>query len=93
MNTTLVTRRPISAARRRAREQGALLYVDGTQSLGALQFDVRAVQPDLYAVNGYKWLLSPNGAAFMYVAPALRERLEPQAVGWRSHRAWREVAR
>jgi len=25
-------------------------------------------------------LLSPNGAAFMYVAPALRERLERQAV-------------
>ena len=45
----------------------------------------------MYAVHGYKWLLSPNGAAFMYIAPSLRERLAPHAVGWRSDRGWREV--
>jgi selenocysteine lyase/cysteine desulfurase len=92
VNYTNGFRPPLTEISRRAREQGALLFVDGTQSLGALQFDVRAVEPDMYAVHAYKWLLSPNGAAFMYVAPALRERLEPQVVGWRSHRAWREVA-
>jgi cysteine desulfurase/selenocysteine lyase len=39
---------------RPAREAGALVYIDGTQSLGALQFDVAAVQPDMFAVDGYK---------------------------------------
>jgi selenocysteine lyase/cysteine desulfurase len=92
VNYTNGFRPPLEQISRRAREQGALLYVDGTQSLGALQFDLRAVALDMYVAHGYKWLLSPNGAAFMYVAPELRERLEPQAVGWRSHRAWREVA-
>jgi selenocysteine lyase/cysteine desulfurase len=70
---------------------GALFYVDGTQSLGALKFDVGAAQPDMFAAHGYKWLLSPNGAAFMYVSPSLRERLTPNLVGWRSHAGWREV--
>ncbi len=71
------------------RRKGVLFYLDGTQSVGALRFDVSRVQPDLFAVHGYKWLLAPNGAGFMYVAPALRARLEPAVVGWRSHGDWR----
>ena len=72
-------------------ERGVLLFVDGTQSVGALRFDVARVQPDMLAVHGYKWLLAPNGAGFFYIAPALRERLQPNIVGWRSHRDWRNV--
>jgi len=68
-----------------------LLYVDGTQSVGALRFDAARIQPDMLAVHGYKWLLSPNGAGFFYIAPQLRERLHPNVVGWRSHRDWRNV--
>jgi selenocysteine lyase/cysteine desulfurase len=73
------------------RARNVLLYIDGTQSLGALRFDVARVQPDMLAVHGYKWLLSPNGAGFFYIAPKLRERLQPHVVGWRSHRDWRNV--
>lgn len=73
------------------RARGVLLYVDGTQSIGALRFDVSKIQPDVLAVHGYKWLLSPNGAAFMYVRPELRERLHPNLIGWRSHINWRSV--
>lgn len=73
------------------RRRGVLLYVDGTQSVGALRFDVQRFQPDMLAVHGYKWLNSPDGAAFMYVAPGLRKTLHPSVVGWRSHRDWRNV--
>lgn len=68
-----------------------LLFVDGTQSIGAVRFDVGRIQPDMLAVHGYKWLLSPNGAGFFYIAPCLRERLQPNVVGWRSHRDRRNV--
>ncbi len=71
--------------------RGILLYVDGTQSVGALRFDTARIQPAMLAVHGYKWLLSPNGAGFFYIAPKLRERLQPNVVGWRSHRDWRNV--
>ena len=73
------------------RSRDVLLFVDGTQSVGALQFDIGRVQPDMLAVHGYKWLLCPNGAGFMYVRPELRDRLPPNVVGWRSHRDWRSV--
>jgi cysteine desulfurase/selenocysteine lyase len=73
------------------RERNVLLYVDGTQGVGALQFDTSSVRPSMLAVHGYKWMLSPTGAGFMYVAPELRDRLQPNVVGWRSDKRWREV--
>ena len=76
---------------RLAHQAGAAVYIDGSQSLGALQFDVRAVQPDMFAVDGYKWLLCPNGAAFFYISPELRKALPPAVIGWRSDRGWRSV--
>lgn len=82
---------PLAELSRMAHEAGALLYVDGTQSLGALHVDVRTFQPDVYCAHGYKWLLSPPGAAFMYVRPEVREWLDPLVVGWRTHRTWRDV--
>ncbi len=74
-----------------ARRAGALLYVDGTQSVGALQFDTAAVKPHMLAVDGYKWLLCPNGATFFYVSPELRRTLRPSVMGWRSDKGWRSV--
>jgi cysteine desulfurase/selenocysteine lyase len=68
-----------------------LLFVDGTQSAGALRFDVRTTPVDVYAVHGYKWLISPNGAGFFYIAPHLRTRIRPNVIGWRSHYDWRNV--
>lgn len=74
-----------------AHRTGALLYVDGTQSVGALRFDVAAVNPHMFAVDGYKWLLCPNGAAFFYISPDLRRTLRPSVIGWRSDIGWRSV--
>jgi cysteine desulfurase/selenocysteine lyase len=91
VNYTTGFRPPVADVGRFLRERGVLFYVDGTQSVGALQFDTASVQPDVFAVHGYKWLLSPNGAAFVYVRPELRKTLTPNVVGWRSDRAWRGV--
>lgn len=84
-------RPPLEKISRFLRDRGVLLFVDGTQSVGALRFDVQKLQPDALAVHGYKWMCSPTGVGFLYVAPRLRENLPPNAVGWRSHKTWREV--
>lgn len=82
---------PVQEIAAHLRKRGILFYLDGTQSVGALQFDAGAVQPDMLAVHCYKWMLSPNGAGFMYVSPSLRPKLEPAEIGWRSDRNWRSV--
>jgi selenocysteine lyase/cysteine desulfurase len=57
----------------RAREVGAALVVDATQSLGAYPLDVSEVQPDFLVSAAYKWLLGPYGLGFLYVSEAYRE--------------------
>ncbi|MBZ4417473.1 aminotransferase class V-fold PLP-dependent enzyme [Myxococcus sp. RHSTA-1-4] len=57
----------------RAREVGAALVVDGTQSVGALQLDVGTVRPDFLVAAGYKWLMGPYSLGYLYVAPQHRE--------------------
>ena len=57
----------------RAREVGAALVVDGTQSVGALPLSVARVRPDFLACAGYKWLMGPYSQGYLYVAPRWRE--------------------
>lgn len=82
---------PMAEIAKYLRERGVLFYVDGTQTVGALRFDVSQIQPDLLAVDGYKWLLCPNGAGFLYVRPDVRKWLRPNVIGWRSDSGWRNV--
>jgi selenocysteine lyase/cysteine desulfurase len=69
----------------RAREVGAALVIDGTQSVGAMPFDVRRVQPDFLFTAVYKWLLAPYGAALMWAAPDRREG-RPLELSWITRR-------
>ncbi|WP_235689738.1 aminotransferase class V-fold PLP-dependent enzyme [Fulvivirga lutea] len=45
---------------------GALLIIDGTQSVGALPFDVQKIKPDALICAGYKWLLGPYSQGVAY---------------------------
>lgn len=54
---------------RRCREVGAALVVDGTQSVGALPFDIGEIQPDALIVASYKWLLGPYAVGLAYFGP------------------------
>src|SRR6266849_410284 len=51
------------------RKLGAALALDLTQSLGALPFSVRDVQPDFAVAASYKWLLGPYSVGLLYVGP------------------------
>ena len=73
------------------RKRGIVVYLDGTQSAGALEFNCAATAPDFFAVDAYKWMISPNGASFIFVHPEMRKRLPPNVLGWRSDKDWRNV--
>lgn len=64
-----------------ARFAGAALVIDGTQSFGAMAFDVAAVQPDAIAAGGYKWLMGPYSYGFAWFAPHMRGGV-PLEEGW-----------
>ncbi len=55
--------------RAKTREVGALMIIDGTQSIGALPFDVAEFQPDAVICSAYKWLMGPYGIGMAYYGP------------------------
>ena len=59
------------ALRARTDEVGAWLVLDGTQSVGALAFDVAEVRPDALVCGGYKWLMGPYGCGYAYFGARL----------------------
>lgn len=69
---------------------GARLFLDATQSAGVLRIPPR-VDPDYVAAHGYKWLLCPRGAAWLYVRPDRLAELHPLAPNHKStRRPWSE---
>lgn len=60
------TKYDLKAIRQRTREVGAILVIDGTQSIGALPFSVREFQPDAVIVAGYKWMMGPYSSGVAY---------------------------
>jgi selenocysteine lyase/cysteine desulfurase len=60
------TRFDLSAIRKRTTEVGALLIIDGTQSVGAMPFDVQKIKPDALICAGYKWLMGPYSIGLAY---------------------------
>jgi selenocysteine lyase/cysteine desulfurase len=59
----------LSAIRSAADAIGAIVVIDGTQSIGAEPFSVRRSRPDFMVFPTYKWLLGPYGLAFLYADP------------------------
>jgi selenocysteine lyase/cysteine desulfurase len=65
-------------ALRAVRASGTRVLLDATQSLG--WFDADLGWADAVVASGYKWLLSPRGAAWMAVRAGLQ--LVPHLAGW-----------
>lgn len=63
-----------------ARRHGALVVGDASQAAGWLPVD--AARFDVLVCAGYKWLMTPRGAAFGYFSPAARDRFRPLQANW-----------
>jgi selenocysteine lyase/cysteine desulfurase len=54
------------AIAQRARDFGALVVIDGTQSVGALPIDIQAIQPDALICASYKCMMGPYSIGLAY---------------------------
>jgi len=64
-----------------ARQHGALVIIDGTQSIGALDFPIDQIKPDALICAGYKWLLGPYSIGVAYYGPYFDDK-EPIEHNW-----------
>lgn len=65
--------------------QGAELFVDAVQALGAVPLDAAQADIDYLACGSHKWLMGLEGAGFVYIRPDRVEALRPTVAGWLSH--------
>jgi cysteine desulfurase/selenocysteine lyase len=66
------------------RDRGVIFVVDGIQSVGAVQTDVRAMHIDALAAGAQKWQMATQGAGFLYLTAALQEQIQQSHLGWLS---------
>jgi L-cysteine/cystine lyase len=70
-------------------DEGVPLLVDGAQSAGAIQVDVKALGCDFFTVSGQKWLLGPDATGALYLRGDWPERLRMMAP---SYLSWQDPA-
>ncbi len=61
----------LKAIREKTKKNNAYLIIDATQSVGALPFSVKEIQPDALICAGYKWLLGPYSIGLAYYSDEL----------------------
>jgi cysteine desulfurase/selenocysteine lyase len=76
MSNVLGTINPVAEVARRAHEAGALLLVDGAQSVPHLPVDVQADGADFLAFSGHK-MLGPTGIGALWARKELLQAMPP----------------
>ncbi len=77
-------RLPVRELARIARERNLHLHLDGAQSWGALDVDLRSLGCDTYTASAHKWFMGPKEAGILYVRAARIPAIWPNTVapGW-----------
>lgn len=60
-----------------AHRNGALIALDGAQTGGQLDIDVKALGIDVYSISGQKWMLGPNATGAVYINSEVQRSISP----------------
>ncbi len=77
-------RLPVRALAEAAHAKGIYFHVDGAQTWGALDVDLREIGCDSYSASAHKWFLGPKEAGILYVKEQNIPRIWPNVIapGW-----------
>jgi selenocysteine lyase/cysteine desulfurase len=70
-----------------ARKRGIYMHLDGAQTFGALDVNLREIGCDSYSTSAHKWLMGPLEAGLLYVRAERIPQIWPSIVtaGWTEH--------
>jgi isopenicillin-N epimerase len=71
---------PVAELCRMARARGVLTLVDGAQSFGVLDVDLRAMGAHFYSGSVHKWPCGPKEMGVLYIDREVHDRIAPSIV-------------
>ncbi len=74
---------PVEKISELCRSKNVKVLVDGAQSAGVLDINLRDLNCDFYAITGHKWFGGPEGTGALYLSPEAIDSVEPTFAGWR----------
>jgi selenocysteine lyase/cysteine desulfurase len=74
-----------------ARSNNIFTVIDGIQGAGALELKLGGSGIDFFIAAGHKWMLSPQGAGFIYTSPEVWKRIPRKSFGWLGYN-WRDFS-
>jgi selenocysteine lyase/cysteine desulfurase len=84
VTNTVGLRYPAAQIAELAKRRGIWMHLDGAQTFGALDVDLRAIGCDSYSASAHKWAMGPLEAGVLYIRSDRIARLWPSIVtaGW-----------
>jgi selenocysteine lyase/cysteine desulfurase len=84
LSNTSGVRLPVSALCEIARQRDIFVHVDGAQTWGALEVNLREMGCDSYSASSHKWLVGPKEVGILFVKASRIEEVWPNVVapGW-----------
>ena len=80
VSNVLGTINPIREIVKKAHQVGALVLVDGAQTVGHMKADIKELGCDFYAFSGHK-MLGPSGVGVLWIRKEIAENLPPFLTG------------
>jgi cysteine desulfurase/selenocysteine lyase len=80
VSNVLGVRPPLKEIIKIAHEKGALVLVDGAQSVPHIKVDVKELDPDFLAFSGHK-MCGPTGSGALFMREELEDKVEPLCIG------------
>lgn len=84
LTSTTGNRYPAKEIAEIARRKGIWMHLDGAQTLGALDVNVKSIGCDSFAGSSHKWMMGPLEAGILYISANRIPQVWPQVVtaGW-----------
>ena len=73
---------PVEAICLIAKEKNIPVFIDGAHAPGQIPLNLATLGAALYTGACHKWMLTPKGSAFLYVAPKWQNILDPLIISW-----------
>jgi isopenicillin-N epimerase len=67
-----------------ARANGIYVHLDGAQTWGAMELDLKDLDPDSYSASAHKWYMGPKEVGLLYVKSQNIDKIWPSVIapGW-----------